>query len=72
MKKIDYKTIFLKTILYRVLVISIQTIFTYYYIKFLGKINYSGAFQMSVIWNIINIILYFFFEIWSSKKINRV
>jgi len=65
---LNYKNIFIKTIIYRIFIIGIQTIFTYLYINAFKDMNYSNALNMSIIWNIINVILYFSYECIFAKQ----
>jgi adenylyl-sulfate kinase len=62
-RKVNLKTIFTKTIIYRLFIIFVQAFFTYLYIK-----NIQKCFQISIGWNLVNCCLYYIYEYLFSKK----
>jgi uncharacterized membrane protein len=57
MYKVDKSKLFIKALIYRVLIIGIQTVVTYFFIK-----DITQSFKISLIWNIINIVLYYIYD----------
>lgn len=62
-RKINLRTLFKKTILYRIFVIGIQVLFTFLYIR-----NWSKAINISIVWNIVNMGLFFGFSYLFDKR----
>lgn len=63
LRKVNVKNVLTKTLAYRIFVILLQGVFTYFYVK-----NWSKAFNISIIWNIANIFIYLGYEYIFSKK----
>lgn len=62
-RKLNLKTVFAKTALYRFIVIFIQALFTFMYVRDISK-----CLEISIIWNVVNMGLYFVYECAFSKK----
>ena len=65
MRKLKKKTILLKAIIYRPLIIILQTIvtFIYYHVRGRNVDNLRLAVEVSVVWNIINFAVYYLYDI---------
>jgi len=63
MRKVNVKAILAKTAIYRLIVIFIQVGFTFAYVRDIGK-----CFEISIVWNIANMGLYFVYEYLFSKN----
>lgn len=64
MKKINLKTLLIKSIYYRIFIIIIQLFYTYFFIN-----NWEKAFNIAWSWNVINLVLFALYSyIFDSKK----
>lgn len=68
MRQINYKLILWKTLLYRLLIVGIQIMFTYGCTK-----NWNLSVRIGIYWNILNVTLYYIYDILflSFKKVGR-
>lgn len=67
-RKINHKIIFVKTLLYRMAIIFIQAIFTKVYLSYFSINDFAGALNISVLWNMVNMLLYYGYECLFSLK----
>jgi adenylyl-sulfate kinase len=67
-RKINHKIVFSKTLLYRVAIIFIQAIFTKAYLTHFSVNDFSGALNISILWNMVNMLLYYIYECLFSLK----
>lgn len=67
-RKINHRSIFWKTLLYRVAIIFIQAWFTKVYLSLFAVNDFSGALNISVVWNMVNMLLYYIYECLFSLK----
>lgn len=65
MRKLNKKILLVKSLFYRPLILIFQTGITYLYYKTRGsEINIGqAAIEISIIWNIINSITYYFYDV---------
>lgn len=63
---ITLQFIFWKTIIYRILIILIQIGFTRLFVS-----DIVVCINISILWNLLNVLLYFLYELLTSKIINK-